>query len=81
MQIEPNALACARAEPKFVTKPTLAKRYAVCVRTVENWISERRIPVIRLGRAVRFDPIKCDTALARFEVRAVGDPQPKNHTR
>jgi hypothetical protein len=62
-------------------KPTLAKRYAVCVRTVENWMSERRIPVIRLGRAVRFDPIRCDAALARFEIRAVGDSQLMNYPR
>jgi hypothetical protein len=58
---------------KLVRKPAIAKRYDVCVRTVEKWINERRIPVIRLGRrAVRFDPLKCDAALARFEVRAAG---------
>ena len=59
---------------KFVRKAAIAKRYDVCLRTIENWINERRIPVIRLGkRAVRFDPLKCDAALARFEVRAAGD--------
>jgi hypothetical protein len=62
-------------------KPTLARRYTVCVRTVENWMKERRIPVIRLGRAVRFDPIRCDVALARFEIRAVGDVQPRNNSK
>jgi hypothetical protein len=75
MQTQTDTPAQAREEPqKFITKPTLAKRYAVCVRTIEHWITERRIPVIRLGkRAVRFDPLKCDAALARFEVHATGE--------
>ena len=74
MQSKENTPAGGRQElPRFVKKPTLAKRYAVSIRTIENWINERRIPVIRLGRrAVRFDPLKCDTALARFEVREAG---------
>jgi hypothetical protein len=74
MQTKQNTSAGAHQEPpKFVTKPMLAKRYAVCVRTVEHWINERRIPVIRLGRrAVRFDPLKCDQALRKFEVHEAG---------
>lgn len=72
MQTKQNSSAGGRDDPpRFVMKPTLAKRYAVSVRTIENWINERRIPVIRLGRrAVRFDPLRCDAALARFEIRA-----------
>lgn len=60
--------------PILVTKPMIARRYTVCVRTVEHWIAEGRIPVVRLGRrAVRLDPVKCDRALERFEVRAFSD--------
>ena len=75
MQTKTNSPAQVGEMPqKWVKKPGLAKRYDVCVRTIENWINERRIPVIRVGkRAVRFDPFKCDAALARFEVRAAGE--------
>ena len=75
MQTQTNVSAHLSEVPqKLIKKPALARRYDVCVRTIENWIDERRIPVIRLGkRAVRFDPLKCDAALARFEVRAAGD--------
>jgi hypothetical protein len=75
MQTQSNASVSAREEPqKFLKKPSIAKRYDVCVRTIELWMTERRIPFVRIGkRGVRFDPVKCDAALARFEVRAAGD--------
>jgi len=75
MQTKTNTPAQPNDMPqKLVKKAALARRYDVCLRTIENWINERRIPVIRLGkRAVRFDPLKCDVAIARFEVRAAGD--------
>jgi hypothetical protein len=74
MQTQTNISALINEMPqKLVKKEALARRYDVCPRTIENWINERRIPVIRLGRrAVRFDPLKCDAAIARFEVREAG---------
>ena len=74
MQTQTNVPAQVSETPqKLVKKAALAKRYDVCLRTIENWINERRIPVIRLGkRAVRFDPLRCDAALVRFEVREAG---------
>ncbi len=40
-------------------------------RTLGNWIAERRIPYIKLGRAVRFRPDAVAKALEKFEVKAV----------
>jgi hypothetical protein len=49
----------------------LAARYIVCPRTIHNWVSRRILPVLKIGRAVRFNVVACDKALARFEKKAV----------
>jgi len=45
--------------------------YKVSRRTLGKWIAERRIPYIKLGRAVRFRPLAVAKALEKFEVKAV----------
>lgn len=58
-----------RNKPKFVRKPTIARRYEVCQKTIELWMNSGRIPFIRIGkRGVRFDPTATDAALQRFVV-------------
>ena len=49
----------------------LARRYSVCPRSIQNWVSRRILPVLKVGRAVRFNVAACDKALARFEKKAV----------
>jgi hypothetical protein len=49
----------------------LAARYNVCPRSIQNWVSRRILPVLKVGRAVRFNVAACDKALARFEKKAV----------
>lgn len=34
----------------------LAEYFGVTVQTTRNWVSKKRIPFIRIGRVVRFDP-------------------------
>jgi excisionase family DNA binding protein len=67
--------ATSRGTPEFSPLYTdtigIALRYLVSERTVSNWIRQRRIPFLKLGRAVRFDVTKCDAAVARFEVREI----------
>src|SRR5262245_56053594 len=54
---------------KLVTKPALAQRYTVSPRTIDNWMKNRVLPFIKIGKKfIRFDPDKCDAALARFTV-------------
>jgi hypothetical protein len=49
-------------------KRQLARRYRVGARTIQNWVSQRRIRFLRIGNILRFDPRACDKALARFAV-------------
>ena len=43
------------AEPHYLTKPELAARYRITVRTLERWILEGKCPPItRFGRRVLF---------------------------
>jgi excisionase family DNA binding protein len=53
------------------TRHDVATAYQVSLRTVGQWIFERRIPYIKLGRAVRFRPDAVERALNKFEVKAV----------
>lgn len=52
-------------EQKFVTKAQLARRYAVTLRTITNWMRARRVSYVKLGRVVRFDPAQADAELRR----------------
>ncbi len=67
-----QATSTEKAQVGLVKKPKIARRYDVSIRTVENWMRERRIPFVRVGlRGIRFDPNACDRALARFTVKEV----------
>jgi len=58
-------------ESAFLTKDDVAKRCRVSRRTIDNWISKRIIPVIRMGRVLRFRWSDVEVALLRFELKAV----------
>jgi len=54
---------------KLVKKPRLAGRYEVSTRTVDYWMKNGVIPFIKIGsKFVRFDPLECDAAIARFKI-------------
>jgi excisionase family DNA binding protein len=53
------------------TRHDVAQTYRVSLRTVGQWVAERRIPAMKLGRAVRFRPDAVARALEKFEVKAV----------
>jgi len=48
-----------------VTKQQVAERYQVAVRTVTNWMRERRISFLKIGRVVRFDLNLVDSELRK----------------
>lgn len=61
--------------PQFATvwtRQDVARVYKVSLRTVGQWIAERRIPCMKLGRTVRFRPAAVTKALEKFEIKAVG---------
>ena len=43
----------------------------VTVKTITNWVRDRRVSVIKLGRVVRFDPDKFKRELTAFERKAL----------
>ena len=54
---------------RLLTKPQMAERYQVHVRTIDNWIALGQIPYLKVGRKlIRFDPQECDKSLQRFRV-------------
>jgi hypothetical protein len=51
------------------TEQQEADRLNVCLRTMVNWRNRRLIPVIRIGRMVRYDPADVDKALAKLTIK------------
>jgi excisionase family DNA binding protein len=60
-----------RIREQYLTKPQVAARLQVSLRSIDNMIRHRRIPVCRWGRTVRFYWPKVEAALARYEVKEV----------
>ncbi len=54
-----------------MTKEELAHYLGVTVRTIDNYMRHRRLPFLKIGRAVRFDRQRVEEALGRFEVKEV----------
>jgi excisionase family DNA binding protein len=57
----------------FLSKQELALALGVSPRTLDSWMSQRRIPFLRLSaRLIKFNLERVKTALARYEVKEVG---------
>jgi hypothetical protein len=54
------------------TKRQIAKRYNVCLRTIDSWTAKKILPHLKFGpRLVRYPVAECDRALAeRFKINA-----------
>jgi len=59
------------AYPRPITKAELARYLDVSPRTVDNYISSRRIPYIKIGRLVRFRLADVERALKRYTVEEI----------
>lgn len=55
------------SEQKLANKHTIARRYDVSERTIQEWMAEGTLPFLKIGYIVRFD-IACDLAISRFGV-------------
>jgi len=67
-----RTIAARAGLPRLLTKRQLAEQLGVGVRTVEEFMYTRRVPVIRLSqKLVRFDLAKVVSALERFEIKPV----------
>lgn len=59
----------------FCNKRDIAARYRVGTRTIDRWVSQKIIPVVRISRrCLRFDVAQCDAALRRFTIEEVTKP-------
>ena len=61
-----------RIPKRLLSKRELAAVLGVSARTIENWLSQKRIPQLRLSaRLTRFCLSKVEAALARYEVKEI----------
>ena len=60
------------ALPKLLTMDELAERLGVTHRHVRRLVNERRVPFLRVGRFIRFDPAKIATWLDSSSVPVPG---------
>jgi hypothetical protein len=63
----------SRESSLFTNTRGLAERYQVSARCIQNWVARKVLPVLKIGRAVRFNIAACDRALAKFERKAAGE--------
>ncbi len=60
------------AETQWVTKPELAQRLKLSIRSVDNLMARRVIPFVKMSqRCVRFNLTHVHEALAALEINAV----------
>ncbi len=66
--------SAAQIEPELDRKRRFAQRTSVSVRCVDNWLSQKRIPYIRVGRVVLIPWREALAHLNRnYRVNANGD--------
>jgi excisionase family DNA binding protein len=59
-------------EPELVDKRVIARLFNISERTVENWVAQKKIPLIRMGRrTVRFRLADVRRALDRKTVKEI----------
>lgn len=61
-----------RPQPTLIDLPMAADRLGVNARYVRRLVAERRIPYIKLGHLLRFDPDEVDAWLDRARVSELG---------
>jgi excisionase family DNA binding protein len=55
----------------LLNRNQIAKFLGVSPRTVSNMVRQRRIPVIKFGGTVRFDPVRVRKALHKYEISEI----------
>ncbi|MHB8243725.1 MAG: helix-turn-helix domain-containing protein [Acidimicrobiales bacterium] len=68
-------MATASTLPQLLTIDQLAERLGVTVRHIRRLVAERRVPFLKVGRLIRFDPAEIALWLdeARHAQRQVSD--------
>ena len=55
----------------LLNRNQIAKFLGVSPRTISNMVRQRRIPVIKFGGTVRFDPVRVRKALDKYEISEI----------
>ena len=55
----------------LLNRKQIADYLGVSERTISNMMSKRLIPVIKIGKSVRFDPYNVRKALDKYEIEAI----------
>ena len=55
----------------LLNRKQIADYIGVSERTISNMMRKRIIPVIKIGKSVRFDPSKVRKALDKYEIEAI----------
>jgi excisionase family DNA binding protein len=64
MRIESNSA------PRLMTVTDAARYLAVSVSTLYGWVYQRRIPFVKVGRALRFEVVDLDSFIQRNRTQA-----------
>lgn len=59
--------------PKYADYTTMSARYCIAKGTLQNWVSARRVPFIKLGGRVLFDLDEMDAFVAQHRVEPLGN--------
>lgn len=54
---------------RFMRPGRYAKTRGLSVHTLRYWLRNRLVPHMKVGRLILIDPVKADSALAKFEVK------------
>lgn len=60
-----------RGNGPWMTKEEVAQYFCTCPRTINNWMTRRVIPHVKVGRLVRFNREDCQVALRAYEIQNV----------
>jgi excisionase family DNA binding protein len=60
----------ANRVPRLMTVNDAARYLAVSVSTLYGWVYQRRIPFVKLGRALRFEVVDLDGFIQKNRTRA-----------
>jgi excisionase family DNA binding protein len=56
--------------PRLMTVTDAARYLAVSVSTLYGWVYQRRIPFVKVGRALRFEVVDLDSFIQRNRTQA-----------
>ena len=56
--------------PRLMTVNDAARYLAVSVSTLYGWVYQRRIPFVKMGRALRFELVDLDSFIQRNRTKA-----------